>query len=87
MVFVKLALSYLLDLVIWLVLIRCILSWIPNFYNKFVEIIYKLTDPVLLPVQKLISRFMGGRPIVIDLSPIVVFFLIQYVIKPVIYML
>lgn len=87
MVFVKLALSYLLDLVIWLVLIRCILSWIPNFYNKFVEIIYKLTDPVLLPVQKLISRLMGGRPIVIDLSPIVVFFLIQYVIKPVIYML
>lgn len=87
MVFVKLALSYLLDLVIWLVLIRCILSWIPNFYNKFVEIIYKLTDPVLLPVQKLINRLMGGRPIVIDLSPIVVFFLIQYVIKPVIYML
>ena len=45
-----------------------------NFYNKFVEIIYKLTDPVLLPVQKLISRLMGGRPIVIDLSLLLYFF-------------
>ena len=87
LVVVKLALSYFLDLVMWLVVIRCVLSWIPNFYNRFVEVVYKLTDPVLLPVQKLISRFMGGRPMIIDLSPIVVFFLIQYVIRPIIYML
>ena len=81
---VAIALNYLLDIIIWLVFIRCILSWIPDFYNKFVEIIYKLTDPVLLPVQKLISKLIGGRSMMVDLSPIVVFFIIRYLIKPLI---
>ena len=84
---IAIALNYLLDIVTLLVFIRCILSWIPGLYNRFVEVVYKLTDPILLPVQKLISSFMGGRSMMVDLSPIVVFLIIRYIIKPVIFML
>lgn len=84
---IKLLLNYAINAVMLLVLIRCILSWIPGFYNRFVEVIYTLTDPILAPVQKLLSKFMGGRSMMIDLSPIVVFFLIEILIRPLIFIL
>lgn len=87
MIILKIALNYLLNIVEIVILIRCILSWIPDLNNRFVYIIYSITDPILQPVQKLISKIMGGRPIYIDLSPIVVFLIIQYLVRPIIYML
>lgn len=87
MVIVKLALNYLLNFVILLIFVRCILSWIPGLYNKFVGFVYNLTDPLLLPVQKLIYKIMGGRSMQIDLSPIVVYLIIEYVIRPLIFMI
>ena len=87
MTVIKTALNYLLNVVILLILVRCILSWVPGMYNRFVEFVYKLTDPILLPVQKLIDKIMGGRPMLIDLSPIVVYLIINYLIRPLIWML
>lgn len=50
-------------------LIRIVLSWIPhNPYNQAIRFLYKITDPVLNPVRKLIPPFKG-----IDFSPIIVF--------------
>lgn len=71
-------LSRLLDAVKLLIIIRCIISWIPNFYNSFTEVIYKITDPVLRPVQNVMSRLMNGH-MMIDFSPIIVFVLIEFV--------
>lgn len=87
MAIIKLVLHYALNAVILPILLRCILSWIPGLYNRFVQVVYKLTDPILVPVQKLIDKLMGGRPMMIDLSPIVVFFIIQFLIRPLLYML
>ncbi len=51
-------------------LIRIVLSWVPhNPYNQAIRFLYKITDPVLNPVRKLIPPFKG-----IDFSPIIVFF-------------
>ncbi len=51
-------------------LIRIVLSWVPhNPYNQAIQFLYKITDPVLNPVRKLIPPFRG-----IDFSPIIVFF-------------
>ncbi|MBQ4160886.1 MAG: YggT family protein [Clostridia bacterium] len=61
-----------------LVIIRCILSWIPGFQNAFVELIYKLTDPFLLPIQKALFRMTSGQ-MFIDISPIILFFLLRLV--------
>lgn len=56
-----------------IVLIRVVLSWMrPNPYNPFVQVIYKLTEPVLRPIRRIVPP-IGG---VIDLSPLILFFLI-----------
>lgn len=56
-----------------LILIRVIISWVnPNPYNQFVRIIYQLTDPILLPFQRLLPP-MGG----FDLSPIIALLVID----------
>lgn len=50
-------------------LIRIVLSWVPhNPYNQAIQFLYKITDPVLNPVRKLIPPFRG-----IDFSPVIVF--------------
>lgn len=50
-------------------IIRIVLSWIPhNPYNQAVRFLYKITDPVLNPVRKIIPPFRG-----IDFSPVLVF--------------
>ncbi len=52
------------------ILVRIVLSWVPhNPYNQAIQFLYKITNPVLNPVRKLIPPFKG-----IDFSPVVVFF-------------
>lgn len=52
------------------IIIRIVLSWVPhNPYNQTIQFLYKITDPVLDPVRKIIPPFRG-----IDFSPIIVFF-------------
>lgn len=51
-------------------LIRIVLSWVPhNPYNQAVRFLYRITDPVLIPIRKLIPPLKG-----IDFSPVIVFF-------------
>ena len=58
-----------------ILIIRIVLSWISHNRNHpIINIIYQITDPILLPFRNMISP-MGG----IDFSPIIVFFLISYV--------
>ncbi len=57
-----------------ILIIRIVMSWIrPNPYNTFVQWIYRLTDPVLDPIRRILPiQGMG-----IDFSPIIVFILIR----------
>lgn len=58
-------------------LIRIVLSWVPhNPYNQAIQFLYKITDPVLDPIRKLIPSIRG-----IDFSPIIVFFALGIVKK------
>ncbi len=74
-------LSYLLTIYIWIIIIRALLSWVnPDPYNPIVQILYRLTEPVLAPVRYRMPN-IGG----IDASPIVVlliiFFLQSFVVQ------
>lgn len=62
-----------------LILIRVLMSWIPNLdpYNPIVRLIYQLTDPILEPARRIIPP-IGG----LDLSPLIVLLLIDFVIRP-----
>lgn len=53
-----------------LLIAKIFLSWVnPDPYNPIVEFIYKVTEPILGPVRRIIPLQVG----MIDLSPIVVF--------------
>jgi YggT family protein len=59
----------LLDIYSIILLIRVLMSWVnPSPFNPIVQIIYRLTEPVLGPVRRVLPAFGP-----IDLSPIVVF--------------
>lgn len=61
-------LELVIDIFLFAVLIRVILSWLnPDPYNPVVSLLERLTDPLLRPVQRLIPP-LGG----IDLSPMAV---------------
>lgn len=65
-------LDLILSIYIWLIIARTIISWVnPSPYHPVVRFLYKTTEPVLGPVRKLIPPLTG-----LDLSPVVVIFLI-----------
>ena len=54
---------------------RIALSWIPhNPHNPVITFLYKITEPVLEPVRRIIPS-IGG----IDISPIVVFIGLSFI--------
>ena len=73
----------LLDVYFWIVVARAVLSWVnPDPHNLLVRALVAVTEPVLRPFRRLVppSR-LGG----IDLSPLVVLVLLQFVKNGLIY--
>jgi len=67
-------LSSILTLYYYVIIARVLMSWFnPNPYNPIVDAIYRLTEPVLSPIRRLLPP-MGG----FDLSPLVVFFILMF---------
>jgi YggT family protein len=66
--------SILLTVLSWAILIRVLLSWIPNLDrgNPLVRLLAQITDPVLEPARRIIPP-IGGM----DISPIVVLLLLR----------
>lgn len=75
------------NVVVLLILIRCIISWIPSLNNRFTNFIYTVTEPIMRPVQMLMSKLMGGRPMMLDFSPVIVVLILEFVITPLIRMI
>ena len=73
------ALASVIDLVlwayVWVLVARALISWVnPDPYNPIVQTLYKLTEPVLFPVR----RLMGHYSIGIDFSPLIVILVIYF---------
>ncbi len=67
--------SLLLELIIWAVIIRAILSWFyPVGKDPITKLLVDVTDPILAPIRAIMSRLI---PIPIDLSPIVLILLLN----------
>jgi len=61
---------------IWLIIIRAIISWFnPNYGNPFIQLLIRLTEPVLGPARQLVQRLIPARNF--DISPIVVILLLE----------
>ena len=63
----------LLFIMYWLILIRALISWVnPDPFNPIVRFLIRVTEPVLEPVRRLLP------PLPLDISPIIVFFIIIF---------
>lgn len=61
-------LNWVLVAYMWVVVIRALISWVnPDPYNPIVQILNRLTEPVLRPIRRLVPPHSLG----IDLSPMI----------------
>lgn len=69
-------LAFVMDLYVWVIIIRVILSWIGIDYwhpHPIVKFIYGVTEPILRPIRKVIG------PIgFLDISPLVAVLIIYF---------
>ena len=74
--------SQITELFIWLLIIQAIMSWLTNFgiintQSNFVNMIgsflYKVTEPLLRPIRKLLPEFGG-----VDISPVILIMLLIF---------
>jgi YggT family protein len=64
-----------LNIYMWVVVIRALISWVnPDPYNPIVQVLTKLTEPVLRPIRKLVPPYKIG----IDFSPLIAILIIIF---------
>ena len=67
-----------IDIYIFILVIRAIISWVsPDPYNPIVQLLYKLTEPVLRPIRNILFRSVGN--IRIDFSPLIAIILLSII--------
>jgi YggT family protein len=70
-----LMIQFVATVVLWMIIIRAILSFVaPDPYNPVVQMLHRLSDPILKPFQRLIPP-IGG----LDISPVVAVLALQLV--------
>jgi len=63
-----------LNIYLWIIFARAILSWVnPDPYNPIVQFLYKVTEPVLNPIRRMMPYGVG-----IDFSPLIVILVIYF---------
>ena len=74
--------SQVIELFIWLLIIQAILSWLvafgivntqSNFVNMIGNFLYKITEPLLKPIRRLLPEFGG-----VDISPVILIILLIF---------
>jgi len=71
------ALAHIIDIVLtmlyWLILIRALISWVnPDPFNPIVQFLVRTTEPILVPIRRLLPMMA------FDISPIIAFLLIIF---------
>jgi len=69
-------LNIVLNLLMWLIIIRALLSWVsPDPFNPIVQLITKTTEPILYPIRKLLPFSLKTG---LDLSPMIAILLLIF---------
>ncbi len=73
--------NIILTIYMYVIIARAILSWVsPDPYNPIVQMLYKITEPVLNPLRRLLPVWKLG----LDLSPmiaiLIIFFLKRFLV-------
>ena len=71
--------SFVARIYTFIIIARAIISWVrPNPYNPAVQILHRLTEPVLQPIRRALFRSVGNMGI--DFSPIVAIVLLNVLV-------
>lgn len=70
------AVAFIIDQVLflymWVIIIRALISWVnPDPWNPIVQFLYRVTEPVLQPIRRLIPISFG-----LDISPVIAILII-----------
>lgn len=66
---IGIALYYLFDLLIWIIIIKSILTWFPDAMGgKIYNILQNITDPIEKPIRSIMYKYSNGP---IDFSPMI----------------
>lgn len=76
------ALAHILDIALtvymWIIIISAIISWVnPDPYNPIVRFLRAVTEPVYIPIRRIIGYRLGP----IDISPMIVILAIIFIQK------
>lgn len=71
--------EYFSNFIYLVILIRCILSWIPSARNSTIaEFIYLVTEPLLAPARNILDKSpIGGTGL--DFSPVLVMIVLSFI--------
>jgi YggT family protein len=68
-------LNIVLELYMWIIIIAAVISWVsPDPYNPIVRFLYRVTEPALRPIRRVIGHRLGP----LDISPLVVVLVIIF---------
>ncbi len=62
-------------------MVEAVISWLPFRKNKFTYYISKITGPILNPVRNLLMKSNMMRSIPVDISPVIVYFILALVAR------
>ncbi len=76
------SLQTIINILVWLVLLRVLMSWFRpdpttaggETYYRIFTVLYQLTEPLLAPIR---SFMPGGGGMGLDLSPIILFLILR----------
>lgn len=74
------AIGLLFDFIQLAIFARIIISWLPiPRDNRFIKLLYQITEPILAPIRGMIERSAFGKNMMFDFSPIVAVLLIYFI--------
>jgi YggT family protein len=69
--------AWLLSIYSWIIIAAALITWVsPDPRNPIVLFLRQITEPVLMPVRRLLPPWKTGG---LDLSPLIVLLVIQFV--------
>lgn len=60
-------------------LVRAVMSWFPMGENLISNVVYTITEPVIIPVRRILDRFESVKNFPIDMAFFITFMIISII--------
>ncbi len=74
----KVAVRYFIEVLMYLIFFRALLSWLPLGQNRLTNFLDAVTEPVVKPIRSLLSKSSFLNNMSVDFSPFFAFLLLSF---------